>query len=641
MKTRLITICLALCAMVLQSTQAAALPDGIKAEALVNNLTFPIAMAPADNGDILVTEKFGTIRLVRDGELVEEPVASVEVLEKNEAGLLGVALFPDYETSGEFVVSYTPKKDLEAIYVSKFKMEDTTATMVDETWIKFPSRPETDRHYGGNMRFENGYFYISLSDLLTYDSAADLDRPAGSILRYNEDATIPEDNPFGADNPIYAYGLRNTFDFDVDADGVIWGGDNGQDLHDEVNRIEPGGFYGWPFILGKCDNYPLLESCDGVDDYVEPVFEFPFNVGPTGALIYEGSLMPEMQGDIFISGWHSGEVHHFVPTDGGVEEQDVFFVMPGGAIFYDDGDNTTHLGDKGVVDVDEGTDGSILVMVSSYSGGDIIRIAPEAELLNPSQVVENGPLNRGVVFPDTDACAISDVGGDRAPAPLGLGLMLAVLGGVLCVRRRRRLGPWTAALAVSVAMLIGQAAPAAALPGDVSVGGKVGADLTRVNGHNAYLQTWTVGPSVGGSLRYEPLRFLGVNLDALYALKGAGINFRDGRLKMHYLNVPLTAQLKAPWSDWIKPRLFGGVSGSFLITSRVVDTDNTDQLRRFDYGLLAGLGADVPLAIGDITVDIWFERGVRVLLDEDAAPEGTPTGENRSQAFFATVGFLF
>ena len=637
-------ILLVLCACLLcfvSLPSALALPDDIKAESYVTGLLFPIAMAPTPEGDILVTEKFGSIRLIRDHKLLEEPLARVEVETKNEAGLLGVAVFPDFETSRAFVVSYTPAKDLDSIFVSKYTLPvgATKAVLEEERWLVLPSNPETDRHYGGNMVFANGYFYMALSDLLINSLPADTSHPAGSILRYNEDLSIPEDNPIGPDNPIYAYGLRNTFDFAVAPDGTIFGGENGQDMHDEFNQIEPGNFYGWPYVFGKCDQIPILETCTGlVAEPVDPVYEWPYNVGPTGALVYTGDLMPSLKGQVFIAGWHSGEVHDFKRTASGIEvNEEIFFVMPGGAIEFDDGDNTTHLTDGGLTDITQADDGAILVMVSSMSGGRIMRIAPADMLLDPAREVQNGPIRRNQNVPPNNIIGACAQGSTPTPGLPWTLAFASLLGAALLRNRRAR--AWMVAGAASASLLA--LAPADAHATDTwGFGPKLGVGNTYINGNNVHHKQWAQGPSVGAAGRWMPFGWLGLGADALYTLEGVNIEGVEQRLSLHYLTVPLTVHAALPVFSWAQPRLFVGSSFKTLLHASVGDEDKTQYVSGVDVGIQAGLGVDVPILEGRGTLDFWVERGTIALPDQEAAGD-VPVGESRTIALQLLFGYLF
>ncbi|MBZ0305935.1 MAG: PQQ-dependent sugar dehydrogenase, partial [Anaerolineae bacterium] len=133
----------------------------------------------------------------------------------------------------------------------------------------------------------------------------DLKAMPGRIHRFavDNDLLVPAPgNPFTS-NSTYAYGLRNSFDFDFDpfSNGSIFATENGPACDDEINLIFPGGNYGWRPDYPCDDNNPQ----DG-DKYVYPLLHFTPPEAPTGIIIYDGKMFPEWQGDLFFCGWNKG-----------------------------------------------------------------------------------------------------------------------------------------------------------------------------------------------------------------------------------------------------------------------------------------------------------------------------------------------
>lgn len=358
-------IALLAAAVFLAPSALCALPDGLAVEDYVDGLQFPVSIAATGTGEVLVAEKFGTVRLVRDGQLLDQPLAAVDVTTENEAGLIGITTTPDFADSGQFLILYTPDDPLDKIFVSLLEIEDDRARMLDEQFLELPSRPSTDRHYSGNLRFgPDGALYISLGDLRDDTFSQDESSWPGSILRFNADGTIPDDNPFGSDNPVYAYGLRNSFDFGFDADGRLYASENGAEVNDEVNLIEAGNNYGWPLLEGYCDNFPIHEPCEDADAFVDPAYEFRTVTGPTGVVVYTGELIEQLRGDVLVAGWHSEWVHRLVPGEDPttLEQVEPLYVADG---------------DLGITDVKMADDGAVLLVLAGSSGGQIKRIVPD------------------------------------------------------------------------------------------------------------------------------------------------------------------------------------------------------------------------------------------------------------------------
>ncbi len=343
-------------------------PDPNVATEVAEGLDFPVSMAVMPDGAMLVTQKQGAVRLVRDGRVLPDPVAEFSPHTANESGLIGIDLAADFDETGVFYVVYAPEADLGHQHVVRLRLQGDVAEVLEDPFIVLPSRPTTNRHYGGNLRVgPYGKLFVTLGDLNVASDAADPAKWPGSILRFEPDGSLPTDNPFGAGSPVYAHGLRNPFDLAFSADGTLWAGENGDDVADELHRILPGGDHGWPSIRGHCDHFPLREPCI-VNGAVEPAHEFRHVVAPTSVLVYEADLMPTLRGDVLVGGWHSRTVHRFRPlAGGGVAELPPLYVFTGGTPGYYGG---------GVVDLGVAPDGGVLVLLSGTTIGSIVRIAP-------------------------------------------------------------------------------------------------------------------------------------------------------------------------------------------------------------------------------------------------------------------------
>ena len=137
-------------------------------------------------------------------------------------------------------------------------------------------------HNGGDIVFGgDGKLYLSVGEVHEAERAQDPNDIGGKILRLNPDGTVPSDNPFGAGNPAYSMGHRNSFGLCVDpSNGDLWETENGPGSDDEVNLIEPGGNYGWPDQLGP----------GGEPAFIDPVLDFPEVIVPTGCAVWRGDL---------------------------------------------------------------------------------------------------------------------------------------------------------------------------------------------------------------------------------------------------------------------------------------------------------------------------------------------------------------
>lgn len=221
-------------------------------ETVARGLRIPWGLAFVDQRTMLVTERAGRVRVIRDGSVRAEPAATIPVRHEGEAGLLGIALHPSFDEQPFAYLFYTTSSGNR---VSRFPVGDDLRFGQEE--IILDGIPASRFHDGGRIAFgPDGMLYVTTGDAQQPAHAADRGSLAGKILRLTPDGDPPEDNPF-ADSPVYAFGFRNPQGLDWDQEGVLYASDHGPtgdfDLccHDEVNRIEPGEFYGWPFFAGS------------------------------------------------------------------------------------------------------------------------------------------------------------------------------------------------------------------------------------------------------------------------------------------------------------------------------------------------------------------------------------------------------
>ncbi|HZP25450.1 MAG TPA: PQQ-dependent sugar dehydrogenase [Dehalococcoidia bacterium] len=250
------------CLLFLAALMAAACSGGAareRSEVVVANAVFPSALAFAPDGRLFYTElKTGDIRIVTpQGQLLAQPFAHFDVANQGEWGLLGIALDPDFDREPYVYVYYMEplSPGVARPVVARLRAEGDRGL---EPAVLLGDLPETPppsvMHVGGHLHFgSDGYLYVSIGDFGgDYQLAGDLSSVRGKLLRVDKrDGSPPPDNPFvgrsGADPRIYAYGLRNSFDFAFQpASGRAYAADNGPDRCDELNLVLPGYDYGWP-----------------------------------------------------------------------------------------------------------------------------------------------------------------------------------------------------------------------------------------------------------------------------------------------------------------------------------------------------------------------------------------------------------
>lgn len=240
---------------------ASPLSEEYVATAVAGPFEFPWSIGFLPDGGILVTEKPGRLRLVRPGQPLMEVAGVPEVVSGNHAGLLDVAVAPDFEQTGTLYLSYTHgTEEALTIRVLKARYDAPQNRLVEQTVI-FESDPPMPgiEQLGGRLALSHdGYLFLSLGDRWQPELAQDLANHVGTIVRIRTDGSTPEDNPFvgvpGAKPEIWSYGHRNPQGLVIDAvTGRVWSTEHGPQGGDEVNRIEPGRNYGWPIITHGID----------------------------------------------------------------------------------------------------------------------------------------------------------------------------------------------------------------------------------------------------------------------------------------------------------------------------------------------------------------------------------------------------
>jgi glucose/arabinose dehydrogenase len=285
---------------------------------VAEGLVQPWSIAFLPGGDILVTERPGRLRIIRQGTLLPQPVEGVpEPLFDRQAGLLEVAPHPNFATNRLLYISYSkPLADGKqgTTAVIRGRLENDRLTDVQQL---FESVSRGQGHYGGKLAFDkNGFLFISLGDRqvppegnLETHPAQDLSNHHGKIVRIHDDGRVPSDNPFvnraGAKPEIWSYGHRNVQGLAIHPEtGDVWANEHGPQGGDELNRIEPGKNYGWP-VIGFGVNYrtgTAIHPGTHRDGMEQPVHLWVPSIGISGMMIYTGDRFPRWKGSLFVGG---------------------------------------------------------------------------------------------------------------------------------------------------------------------------------------------------------------------------------------------------------------------------------------------------------------------------------------------------
>jgi len=230
-------------------------------ETWVTGLSNATAFAQAADGRIFVAQQGGAIRVIKNGVLLPTPFATVTVDSTGERGLVGIALHPDFAVNGFLYIYSTRTAGGAHNRISRFASNgDVAAAGSEIVLVDLPNLSSATIHNGGGMHFgADGKLYVGVGENGNSAQAQDLSNPFGKLLRFNDDGTIPADNPFfatqsGIARAIWAYGLRNPFTFAVQqGTGRIHINDVGQSTWEEVDLGAAGANYGWPNSEGPSD----------------------------------------------------------------------------------------------------------------------------------------------------------------------------------------------------------------------------------------------------------------------------------------------------------------------------------------------------------------------------------------------------
>lgn len=255
--------------------------DDVEYEVVAEDLDVPWEVVVLEEGQYLVTERTGDLLLIENGE--RHVLKSFDELDEpllGEGGLLGVAVHPDFQKNRYVYVYLTVDRESVENTVRRFEVNLEHRRLANETVI-IDGIPGHRIHNGGRIAFgPDEYLYLTTGDAAQSELAQDRDSLAGKILRLHANGTVPDDNPFG--NRVYSYGHRNPQGITWDDKGHLWATEHGSNARDELNRVEPGGNYGWPIITGA-ETHPEMEV---------PVFHsWRYRTwAPAGAAYYDGSV---------------------------------------------------------------------------------------------------------------------------------------------------------------------------------------------------------------------------------------------------------------------------------------------------------------------------------------------------------------
>jgi glucose/arabinose dehydrogenase len=291
----------------------------IRVVPVATGLFHPWSLVFADTRTILVTERNGRLRIIRDGVLLQEPLwISPTASGENVDALHFVTLHPDFAQNRWVYVSY-PKRGERGITlaVARGRLDGTKLTDVQEIFVA--DAWETGGNLAGRIYFaQDGMLYVTVGDrdrlccTGTEDNslrmkAQGLDNHVGKTLRLRDDGSIPPDNPFvgraGAKPEIFTYGHRNGYGLAVHPEtGELWQAEIGPMGGDEVNILLPGHNYGWPLVsTGRNYTGTLVSDQPWArPDMDNPRIHWVPSISPSGIIFYTGDKFPKWKNNLFV-----------------------------------------------------------------------------------------------------------------------------------------------------------------------------------------------------------------------------------------------------------------------------------------------------------------------------------------------------
>jgi glucose/arabinose dehydrogenase len=294
----------------------------IRVSIVARGISHPYAFAFLPDGAILVTERVGKLRVIRNGALDPNPVEGLpEVIYRGtEAGLMDLALHPNFAQNHWIYFAYHKPigNNLASSAVGRGTWDGRKLTDVKEIFLSDDVDTEVSRLVFG----ADGMLYMSIgapgegpeASIMRAQHANDY---AGKIVRMRDDGTVPKDNPFAgrkdAKPYVFALGFRNVLGMAINPETkAIWVTEIGPNGGDELNIVQAGKNYGWPLVsYGRNYLGPRFDSAHASHGFVEPVTFWTPAISPSGTEFYTGDKFPNWKRNLFVGGLREGE---FSPT---------------------------------------------------------------------------------------------------------------------------------------------------------------------------------------------------------------------------------------------------------------------------------------------------------------------------------------
>jgi aldose sugar dehydrogenase len=347
----------------------------VRVVAVTKRLANPWSLAFLPSGEMLITERSGGLRIIRNGVLDPQPIAGVPQSKMQRlGGLMDVVLHPRFAENRFVYLTYSKPgdKDLIATALGRGTWNGSALTDFQELFVV---EPWWDGQGGAASRIafgRDGMLYMTTgASVANMKDAQDPSHHKGKVLRLRDDGTVPLDNPFvgraGYKPEIYSLGHRNQLGLAIHPQtGAVWSNENGPNGGDEINVILPGRNYGWPEVsLGRSYEGPWQGKFakEGIEP---PVVYWMPSIAVSGMAFYTGDRFPAWKGNVFVGALRYGEI----PQTGHLQR----------VVFNERGEEMrremllTELRQR-IRDVRQGPDG-LLYLLTDENPGVLLRLEP-------------------------------------------------------------------------------------------------------------------------------------------------------------------------------------------------------------------------------------------------------------------------
>ena len=285
----------------------------VRVVVVTKGLSHPWSLAFLPGGNMLVTERAGRLRIIRDGVLEPEPLHGIpKVNAVRNAGLFDIALHPKFAENKLIYFTYSkPGEDgKSATTLARGKLDGAGLSNVQDLFVS-----EWSTVLGGSrIAFAKDGTIFMTTGAAFGNLAQDPNSDYGKVLHFNDDGSIPSGNPFagraGYKPEIYTLGHRDQLGLAIDSEtGAVYSNENGPNGGDEINLILPGRNYGWPVVsYGRGYDGPRISEVPTRDGFEPPIVVWIPSIALSGMTFYSGDKFPAWKGNVFVGGMRQGEI---------------------------------------------------------------------------------------------------------------------------------------------------------------------------------------------------------------------------------------------------------------------------------------------------------------------------------------------